>query len=685
MSNTVTHFREFTYPKDRLAPASAFNPGKGRDNESFAISDLEKSGLDPLDVNAVYTTDLILKDNADAGYVIPYTNPDGTWITRPNSNELAMYRMRLRYPEGWYSGGKYTQPPREELIGFGCTPNPPYIPPAYHTERKTNVLVICEGEKKTACVSKYLHLSAIGIGGCWNWRLDGDVHPWILEAAAAHNSILIVPDGDVRRYDIARAYGSFLSELRHAVGDQISVHLLEPADKIDDLIMQWRADGEDVREQFKAIPRLESLVEDPVSLAARYDLSCKFRGDDRPPLVEQHNHNLIQLMLKYPGIDKFWFNEDSVSVWVQRGDETFPLDYAQHPMDLTTFFQHNLGFNQVRPAMVKECIESVARKDRRSPWRDWLNGLHWDGEERLSTWLINQYGLEDTPYGREMGRKFLVASVARIIDPGVKVDWMAVMAGPQGVGKTYLAEILWGEGARVINGVLSDKDLQIALASNLCIVLDEMHSFTKRDQAKWKSILSETKDTFRRPYGVGEETHPRRAIFYGTTNIMGFLPEDASGYRRYMPLYFTEKADFQWLTANRDQLFAEAVHLYREGLDYWRVNGDRSAEMHRAVVEDLFTSQVWDVLHGMCQPDSRYAIKSPKGVVQRYEFRTIDVANAMEGVSARSQIASRELHQAIQECQAVKIANAKVPGSNSRVRGWRLPLSGPQIGQLPAD
>ena len=85
-------------------------------------------------------------------------------------------------------------------------------------------------------------------------------------------------------------------------------------------------------------------------------------------------------------------------------------------------------------------------KETRHPIREYLNSLpKWDGVERLDRILIDYLGAEDSEYVRAVTRKTLVAAVARVMEPGIKFDYMLVLNGPQGIGKSTLFNRLGGE------------------------------------------------------------------------------------------------------------------------------------------------------------------------------------------------------------------------------------------------
>jgi predicted P-loop ATPase len=78
-----------------------------------------------------------------------------------------------------------------------------------------------------------------------------------------------------------------------------------------------------------------------------------------------------------------------------------------------------------------------------------------------------------------------------------------------------------------------------------------------------KSFLTQCHDTFRPPYGRRTAQFPRQCVFIGTTNESEYL-RDRTGNRRYWPVR-CQAVDLIGLERDCDQLYAEAVHLYRTG------------------------------------------------------------------------------------------------------------------------
>jgi hypothetical protein len=557
-------FRKFKIPG---VTETQFFQSTSTANNDFMLLDLARSGLTPDDLEAYQSPMMKLKEGALAGYGIPYYDLNGEPLTN-SKQELIFFRTRLKYPE-FSREQRYIQPEREQSARNGLPPFLPYIHPRTLTN-EGDILVCCEGEKKTAAVLKYIGVPAFGIGGAQMWRDpagSGGIHPWIKQLVDKRGikKILVVPDGDVYRYDICSAYGTFANALVQA---GIPVEILNPPGKIDDLIVEW---GQDAPSKFANLSRIdpEQLVQSAASLIPRFNLA--FKQDAKGNRVMfQHSSNITKLMEEHPAFPVIWRNLDKNTVIV--GESPAVPEYTE--MLLANYFQHNLSMDKVNKAEVLKVIQYLARKNQKSPFLDYINSLEWDGVRRLETWAIRHWGIPDDPFVREVSRKWLVSAVARMTKPGTKLDWMPIVIGPQGTGKTTMPSIFFKENYLPIYGESSDKDLALLQHSHLCVGFDELDSFGKREASTLKAMITRSEDAFRPPYGAVIETFPRRFTLYGCGNKREFLQHDPSGYRRYAILEVDRILDFAGLERERDQLWAEAKNYYHSGSErYWEVEG----------------------------------------------------------------------------------------------------------------
>src|SRR5262249_19481581 len=106
----------------------------------------------------------------------------------------------------------------------------------------------------------------------------------------------------------------------------------------------------------------------------------------------------------------------------------------QHESQTRVWFQRE----DINPSMgdVVRAVQKAARRNSFHPVRDYLESLHWDGVPRTETWLQTYFHVEDSEYVRAVGPRVLISAVARIFEPGCKVDNSIILEGPQGLQKS---------------------------------------------------------------------------------------------------------------------------------------------------------------------------------------------------------------------------------------------------------
>lgn len=241
---------------------------------------------------------------------------------------------------------------------------------------------------------------------------------------------------------------------------------------------------------------------------------------------------------------------------------------------------------------VDDGVMAAAQRGRRHPVVDYLEGLEWDGTERLPHWLADYFGTQQTPYEAAVGTLWLISAVARVMSPGCKADGVLIIEGPQGIGKSTGLSVLGGEWFSDAHLVLGDKDALQQLQGVWILELSELDSLNKADTVKAKQFFSTAIDRYRPSYGRRTQGFPRQCVFAGTTNQDAYL-RDATGNRRYWPVRATEIA-IDALRAQRDQLWAEAVARYRRGEPWWPKG--EVVELFREQQEQRFVADAWQDL-----------------------------------------------------------------------------------------
>lgn len=218
---------------------------------------------------------------------------------------------------------------------------------------------------------------------------------------------------------------------------------------------------------------------------------------------------------------------------------------------------------------ISDAVSLCCHRNKINAVQDYLKGLpEWDGVPRVETLYIDYLGAADSAYTRAVARTSLTAAVARAMIPGIKYDYMPVLAGPQGLGKSTLLRLLAPKWFNDSLTTFDGKDAYETIQGSWIMELAELVGMSKADDNKIKQFLSKQEDIFREPYGRRTGRYPRRCVFFGTTNEEEFL-RDHTGNRRFWPVECgvqqPAKSVFTELAANVPQIWAEALTLWHNG------------------------------------------------------------------------------------------------------------------------
>src|SRR3954452_21159838 len=226
-----------------------------------------------------------------------------------------------------------------------------------------------------------------------------------------------------------------------------------------------------------------------------------------------------------------------------------------------------------KPATCATAVQMVATQHPHHPVREYLDGLEWDGTERLDSWLATCLGAKAEPgreaYLRHVGRKSLIQAVARAHKPGCKADHMPVLRGPQGIGKSSAIRALAVREEWFADEIadLGSKDAAQDLAGKWIVEVPELAAIRGREVERTKAFVSRRVDHYRPSYGRRSQDFPRQCVFFGTTNADTYL-QDETGNRRNWDIG-VGRIDLAALRRDRDQLWAEAAVAFKAGETWW--------------------------------------------------------------------------------------------------------------------
>lgn len=298
---------------------------------------------------------------------------------------------------------------------------------------------------------------------------------------------------------------------------------------------------------------------------------------------------------------------------------------------MLSWFQNNtkdLKLQKMTPNF-KYALDQVFGLNRYNPIKTYLESLKWDGKPRLK-YLLNEVFLQNLEIPKEDWedenkklkknflvnvkeetdsidkerweddnyvmsiikveclKKFFIGAVKRIYEPGCDFQYIPVIYGPQGCGKSSFLKNLAKEpewfscNIKVNEGFnAARQDLEQFEGKWVC-EFAELDGLGKNNE-KIKNFITRNAEEARKSYGRGLDIIPRKFVLAGTTNNSKFL-SDPTGNRRFwiLDIKIPENCSPTKLAENinrvmnkkikqnclyRDMLWAEAVAIYKESLN----------------------------------------------------------------------------------------------------------------------
>lgn len=232
------------------------------------------------------------------------------------------------------------------------------------------------------------------------------------------------------------------------------------------------------------------------------------------------------------------------------------------------WLEEQFDFEKLPTGLVDEAVAVVADLHSVHVVKERLESLQWDGKPRLKTWTLRYLGAADTPVHRFVGQAWMVGAVKRVYEPGSQFDNVLVLEGKQGIRKSTALSVLGGAWHAESITDVGSKDSMQNLRGMWIVEFSELDAISRVESSRMKQHISARYDVYRPSYGKRSIKVPRQNVFAASCNPEQYL-KDETGARRFWPVLCGATIDIDALRNDVDQLWAEALHLYRQGEQCW--------------------------------------------------------------------------------------------------------------------
>lgn len=237
------------------------------------------------------------------------------------------------------------------------------------------------------------------------------------------------------------------------------------------------------------------------------------------------------------------------------------LPFEHHDLIRTqVWLERNCGITLGRD-IVTDVVALAAKQTLFHPIREYFSSITWDGYPRIDYVARTHFGAHGHQHENIAMRMWMLSAVARIFNPGCQADYLIVLEGPQGIGKSTGLQLLAGEQWYLSTNLdLESKEIYMAMQGKWIIEFAEFSSLKKADILRRKEFFSEKYNSYVPKFENVRVDLPRQCVFASTTNESAYLA-DPTGDRRYWPIA-CKSIDRDAIARDRDQLWAEAVAMY---------------------------------------------------------------------------------------------------------------------------
>lgn len=370
----------------------------------------------------------------------------------------------------------------------------------------------------------------------------------------------------------------------------------------------------DIVDMNKQLKRVNSLAEQAKRDEPYLNKFIRTKSGD----IKKASLTNIEIILEFDSLLKgaFAYNEFTYEKDVVRSIPEIGIEPGQmldrYYTFISSYIEKQEKYNKTcfDNNMIARAMDVVAQNHSYNPVIDYFNFCesNWDGKNRIDVFFQTFLGAEERQEIHWIAHWFFGGAVAKVFNPLTKFDLVLDLVGGQGAGKTTLLQkIAPLELYTDQFNSFTEKDDFSAMKKAVIVNDDEMTVTNKTSFESLKKFITLQEFEYRKPYARESERFHKKFLLTRTTNEVNYL-KDKTGERRFMPVMVDKSRQILHPVSDLkqdyiDQLWGEAVHLYKKGEVSLHPTKDQEEIMEDYRRSFMYTDEVEDILESLLEDE----------------------------------------------------------------------------------
>lgn len=227
-------------------------------------------------------------------------------------------------------------------------------------------------------------------------------------------------------------------------------------------------------------------------------------------------------------------------------------------------------FEPVGRELLRDTLKVLVHENSFDSAQRWLMARKHDGRARVSRFMVDYLGAEDTPYARAMSEYIFTGLAGRVMEPGCQLDMVPIWVSAQGTHKSSILANMAPSRDLFVELDLQTREADLARVLRGTVIgeLAELKGLHSKDMETVKAWVTRRWEKLIQKYEEYATIFPRRLLIIGTTNQEQMLA-DPTGNRRWGPIKVGQ-GDAEAVARDMEQLWAEGLAMWLDGGVRWQ-------------------------------------------------------------------------------------------------------------------